>query len=406
MTISSMRFKNSGRKLSRIAAITLLRISSCREGSPAASRILSEPMFEVKTMMQFLKLTRFPLLSVRRPSSRSWSIRLNTSGCAFSISSKSTTAYGRRRIASVKSPPCSKPTYPGGAPMSLETVCFSMYSDMSRRTMASSLSNMAAASALQISVLPTPVGPRKASEAMGLSGSLRPALERCTASAMAAQAGACPLTRSSSSLSRPSSLSRSEATSLVTGTPVHELTIEATSSGVMVSRSILDSPSSSLANFSSSAASSSTSAGMSWYLSSAALFRSNSRSACSMPTFIASSFSLSVWMRVTPPRSFSHAAFASACSERNSSSSLLMASRRGPPSFSRLMASISSWITLRSISSMNCGLLEISLLSLAHASSTRSMALSGKKRSAMYRSLSEAAATRALSRTRTPWWTS
>ncbi len=38
-----------------------------------------------------------PLVApVRRPSSRIWSIMLNTSGCAFSISSNSTTVYGRR----------------------------------------------------------------------------------------------------------------------------------------------------------------------------------------------------------------------------------------------------------------------------------------------------------------------
>jgi hypothetical protein len=34
-----------------------------------------------------------------------WSIMLNTSGCAFSISSNSTTVYGRRRTASVSCPP-------------------------------------------------------------------------------------------------------------------------------------------------------------------------------------------------------------------------------------------------------------------------------------------------------------
>ena len=40
-------------------------------------------------------------------------------------------------------------TYPGGAPMRRETVCFSMYSDMSMRITASSVSNMNSASALQ-----------------------------------------------------------------------------------------------------------------------------------------------------------------------------------------------------------------------------------------------------------------
>ena len=43
------------------------------------------------------KSTLRPLPSVRRPSSRICSKMLNTSGCAFSISSKSTTEYGCRR---------------------------------------------------------------------------------------------------------------------------------------------------------------------------------------------------------------------------------------------------------------------------------------------------------------------
>lgn len=38
------------------------------------------------------------------------------------------------RTCSVSCPPSSKPTYPGGAPISLATACFSMYSDMSSRT--------------------------------------------------------------------------------------------------------------------------------------------------------------------------------------------------------------------------------------------------------------------------------
>ena len=45
----------------------------------------------------FLKSTVRPCASVSRPSSRICSRMLNTSGCAFSISSKSTTEYGLRR---------------------------------------------------------------------------------------------------------------------------------------------------------------------------------------------------------------------------------------------------------------------------------------------------------------------
>ncbi len=45
--------------------------------------------------------------------------------------------------------------------MSLETVCFSIYSDISSRMRLSTLSNRSDASRLTSSVLPTPVGPTK-----------------------------------------------------------------------------------------------------------------------------------------------------------------------------------------------------------------------------------------------------
>ncbi len=58
----------------------------------------------------FLKSTRRRELSVRTPSSSTCSSTLNTSGCAFSISSSSTTEYGLRRTFSVSCPPSSYPT--------------------------------------------------------------------------------------------------------------------------------------------------------------------------------------------------------------------------------------------------------------------------------------------------------
>ena len=64
-----------------------------------------------------------------------------------------------------------------------ETVCFSWYSDMSRRTIAFSSSKRNSASARASSVLPTPVGPRKRNEPMGRFGSFMPARARRTAAA-------------------------------------------------------------------------------------------------------------------------------------------------------------------------------------------------------------------------------
>jgi hypothetical protein len=57
----------------------------------------SAPRFEVMMRMVFLKSTVRPKLSVSRPSSMIWRSMLKTSGCAFSTSSRRTTAYGRRR---------------------------------------------------------------------------------------------------------------------------------------------------------------------------------------------------------------------------------------------------------------------------------------------------------------------
>mmetsp|Transcript_17729 Transcript_17729/g.56663 ORF Transcript_17729/g.56663 Transcript_17729/m.56663 type:complete len:211 (+) Transcript_17729:346-978(+) len=136
MTSSSMRLRNSGRKWrlsSRNTCSLAWRMLSCwpaggrssssdsvscgaqplrrflRDSVSAASTRNCEPRLEVMMMMVLSKLTTSPLLSVRRPSSNTWSRMLKTSGWAFSTSSKSTTEYGRRRTASVSWPPSSWP---------------------------------------------------------------------------------------------------------------------------------------------------------------------------------------------------------------------------------------------------------------------------------------------------------
>ena len=62
---------------------------------------LDTPRLLVMMTMVLEKLTALPLASLRRPSSRICNSMLKTSGCAFSISSNSTTEYGRRRTAAV-----------------------------------------------------------------------------------------------------------------------------------------------------------------------------------------------------------------------------------------------------------------------------------------------------------------
>ena len=56
------------------------------------------------------------------------------------------------------------------------------------------------ARARAVSVLPTPVGPRKMNEPIGLSGSCRPARARRTAFEIATRASSCPTTRGEVSL--------------------------------------------------------------------------------------------------------------------------------------------------------------------------------------------------------------
>ena len=101
--------------------------------------------------------------------------------------------------------------------MSRETVCFSMYSDMSMRTIACSVSKRNSASALASSVFPTPVGPRKRKLPSGRLGSLNPARARRTAFATASTASSCPTSRRLMFASMFSSFCFSPSSSRLTG---------------------------------------------------------------------------------------------------------------------------------------------------------------------------------------------
>ena len=117
-----------------------------------------------------------PRASVSRPSPSAESSASKTSGCAFSISSSSTTQNGcsrtrRRQLAALAVAGCQP------EPISFATASPLPYSPMSKRITRSRLPNRNSASALASSVLPTPVGPTKKSVASGLPGSCRPGLE-------------------------------------------------------------------------------------------------------------------------------------------------------------------------------------------------------------------------------------
>ena len=108
--------------------------------------------------------------------------------------------------------------------------------------------------------------------------------------------------------------------------------------------------------------------------------------------------------------SSSHWAFKRSNCSLSSESSLLsfssLALEAESVSFLRASLSISSWSTLLLISSISAGIESISVLIIAEASSIRSMALSGRKRSDIYLSDRVAAAITAPSDILMPWWIS
>ena len=77
----------------------------------------------------------------------------------------------------------------------METLCFSMYSDISTRIRALSVPNMASARALHSSVFPTPVGPKNKKDPIGRLGSLSPTRPLRMAFATAVTASSWPTTR-------------------------------------------------------------------------------------------------------------------------------------------------------------------------------------------------------------------
>ena len=109
-------------------------------------------------------------------------------------------------------------------------MCFSMYSDMSSRTIARSSSNMNSASAFASSVFPTPVGPRKTNEPIGRFGSCRPERARRSAFETASIAASWPTTRWCSRASMCTSFCTSPSRSRSTGIFVQAATTAAMSS--------------------------------------------------------------------------------------------------------------------------------------------------------------------------------
>ena len=106
--------------------------------------------------------------------------------------------------------------------MSFETACFSMYSDMSKRTSDFWFSKRNSASRRATSVLPTPEGPRKMKEPIGRFGLLTPRRERRIAFETPMIAASWPTIRRRSASSMWRSFSASSISSEATGMPVQE----------------------------------------------------------------------------------------------------------------------------------------------------------------------------------------
>ena len=257
-----------------------------------------------------------------------------------------------------------------------------MYSDISIRTILRSSSNNAWATALASSVFPTPVGPKNRKEPIGRSGSWMPARERIIASATFRTASSWPITLWCSVLSRCSNFSRSPSIRRVTGMPVQRPTMRAISSSVTLSRS---SVAFWVLPFSSKFASCFCSSGSLPYFNAAALSRSYSRSASSIWDPTCSISSRSFCTCPIDVFSFSQRAFISWNCSRISVSSFWISAKCSADkrlfSFFNAASSISCCIIFREISSNSAGIESISVRMVAQASSTRSMALSGKNRS-------------------------
>ena len=258
-----------------------------------------------------------------------------------------------------------------------------MNSLMSMRTIAWSSSNRNSAIALVSSVLPTPVGPRNRNEPIGRFGSCRPARARRTALATATIASSWPITRLWICSSMRKSLPRSPSSILSTGTPVQRDTTAAMSSGMTSSLTPLP-PTTSWPSASLSLRSRS---GITPYASSPALPSSPLRwaissseralSSCSLIFCESASLSLADFHEAVRAADFCSSplsSFSSFCSRSLDAVS---------DSFFNASRSILSRMMRRSSSSSSSGLLSTCMRMRLAASSIKSMALSGRKRSEM-----------------------
>ena len=243
-----------------------------------------------------------------------------------------------------------------------------------------SSSNKLSAKAFASSVLPTPVGPRNRNEPIGLRGSLIPALERIIASDTFSTASSWPITLLCKMSLKCNNFSLSPSINLLTGIPVHLEMIFVISSSVTL---FLSKPSSLLfSDISSSFSNSFCNSGSLPYFSSATLFKSYFLSACSIWAFVCSISSRNFWTFPIAVFSFFHFAIILSNFVFKSAFSFWISCKRcfeiSSVSLFKAVSSISYCIIFLEISSNSVGIDSISVFIIAHASSIKSIALSGK----------------------------
>ena len=128
--------------------------------------------------------------------------------------------YGFLLTASVSVPPSSYPTYHAGEPISFEALCFSINSDISTLISAFSSPKYSFAKSFARYVLPTPEGPIKRSDAIGLFFCTTESLFLLIDFTTASTASCCPTIFQTSSFSSLLSLSVSDSVTICAGTPI------------------------------------------------------------------------------------------------------------------------------------------------------------------------------------------
>ena len=213
-----------------------------------------------------------------------------------------------------------------------------------------------------------------------------PARERRTALAIARSASSWPTTRRRNSSSRFASFLVSLSSILVTGMPVQRETTAAMSCSVTSSLSIRLSFWT-LASFLAAALLRFSSSGIRPYLISATFSSSASRSALSASIFSCSIWCWQAWISLMSFFSFCQwISIWLLCSRRSASCRSRLRSRflaAASDSFFSASRSISSWVIFRFRLSSSSGIESISIRRAEVASSIRSIALSGRKRSVM-----------------------